>query len=177
MFAAVTPERALLRLTYGESEMEFLKSLEEFLEGARLEIGEGGFVRDEAALAQARRELSEYFRGERTRFSLPVDLRTLTPFQQEVLRATCRIPYGEAWSYGDVAAAVGRPRGARAVGQALSQNPICVVIPCHRVVASDGSLHGYSGAGGIETKRRLLELEGCLPARMGSDMIRVNSRE
>ena len=70
------------------------------------------------------------------------------------------IPYGEVWSYGEVAAAIGKPIAARAVGRALGLNPVGVVIPCHRVVASDGSLHGYSGVGGLATKRFLLELEG-----------------
>lgn len=159
MLAAVNPEGALLRLTLGESEVDFLTCLEEFL-GDEIQAGKGGILRDEEAFSRLRRELGEYFRGERREFSVPVDLSGLTPFQRRVLEVTRGIRYGEVRSYGEVAVAAGRPKGARAVGQALRQNPVCIVVPCHRVVASDGNLRGYSASGGVETKRWLLELEG-----------------
>ena len=108
------------------------------------------------------RTLARYFRGEAVDFrDIPLDLDTATAFERRVYNATRRIPFGRVASYGQIARAIGNPRASRAVGQALGKNPIGIVIPCHRVVASDGSLGGYTG--GIEYKRRLLRLEGALP--------------
>jgi methylated-DNA-[protein]-cysteine S-methyltransferase len=108
------------------------------------------------------RQLSEYFSGARRHFDLPVDLRG-SEFQRRCWQALLRIPYGEAWSYGELAGAVGSPLAARAVGQANRSNPIAIIVPCHRVIASDGSLGGY--AAGAAAKRFLLQLEGVrLPA-------------
>ena len=101
-------------------------------------------------------QLEEYFAGERTEFDLPMDLDG-TPFQQAVWAELSRIPYGETISYGELARRVGRPRGPRAVGQANGKNPIAIVVPCHRVVASNG-IGGYGG--GLTVKRALLALEG-----------------
>jgi O-6-methylguanine DNA methyltransferase len=84
----------------------------------------------------------------------------LTPFQREVLSTACRISRGQVWTYQQVAEAMGRPKSSRPVGQALARNPVPIVIPCHRVVASDGSLGGYSGGSGLAAKRWLLRLEG-----------------
>lgn len=116
---------------------------------------------DEAALDQAERELGEYFAGERDRFTFPVAIEG-TGFQVDVWRALQDIPYGETRSYGDIAMAIGRPGAARAVGQANRRNHLPIVVPCHRVVASDGALGGYMGEwrkeGGI--KADLLKLEG-----------------
>lgn len=103
-------------------------------------------------------ELQAYAAGSLRRFSLPLRLAG-SAFQQRVWRKLCEIPYGELWSYRDLAKALGT--APRAVGQALAANPIAIVVPCHRVVAADGSIGGYSG--GLELKRRLLELEG-IPA-------------
>jgi methylated-DNA-[protein]-cysteine S-methyltransferase len=83
----------------------------------------------------------------------------MTPFQAKALQTVYAIPYGETRSYGDIAAAIGQPRAARAVGRANATNPMPLVIPCHRVIASDGSLHGYGGPGGLRTKAWLLDLE------------------
>ena len=102
------------------------------------------------------RELEEYFAGQRRRFSFPVDLRG-TEFQIKCWRALLAIPYGETRSYGDIAQAIGHPQAFRAVGMANNRNPIAIVVPCHRVVAGDGTLCGYGG--GLEVKRQLLELE------------------
>lgn len=101
-------------------------------------------------------QLEEYLAGKRREFSVPLSPRG-TPFQQRVWNALCAIPYGETRSYRQIAEAVGNPAACRAVGMANNRNPIAILIPCHRVVGADGSLVGY--AAGLETKRRLLELE------------------
>ena len=110
-------------------------------------------------LDEVRRELDEYFEGRRRAFGLPLDLR-VAPFHEDVLRELARVPYGRTDTYGHLAALVGRPKAARAVGTVMNRNPIPIVLPCHRIVGANGSLTGY--AGGLDTKRRLLELEGTL---------------
>jgi methylated-DNA-[protein]-cysteine S-methyltransferase len=105
-------------------------------------------------------QLEEYFSGRRRIFELPLDLSPLTPFQRQVLAVTSRIPWGEVWSYQRVAREMGRAKSSRPVGQALGRNPIPIVIPCHRVIASDGGLGGYCGESGLDIKRWLLRLEG-----------------
>ncbi|HMC60605.1 MAG TPA: methylated-DNA--[protein]-cysteine S-methyltransferase [Candidatus Solibacter sp.] len=102
-------------------------------------------------------ELDEYFAGHRRAFSFPLDLRG-TGFQLACWSALLKIPYGETRSYADIARAVGKPQAFRAVGMANNRNPVAIVVPCHRVVASNGTLCGYGG--GLDLKRRLLELEG-----------------
>lgn len=109
-------------------------------------------------LQQAIAQLREYFGGRRTSFDLPLDLHGGTPFQQSVWRALLAIPSGRTVSYRHVGEQAGRPGALRAVGAAVGRNPLSIVVPCHRVVGSDGSLTGY--AGGIERKRALLQLEG-----------------
>lgn len=121
--------------------------------------------RDDHALAQAARQLEAWFAGERTTFDLPL-APTGTPFQKAVWGALVGIPFGETRTYGQLATELGRPGSARAVGAANGANPLPIVVPCHRVIGADGSLTGYSG--GLELKRRLLELEhrrapGALP--------------
>jgi O-6-methylguanine DNA methyltransferase len=111
------------------------------------------------------RELEEYFAGHRRQFSFPLDLRG-TDFQLACWRALVAIPYGETRSYADIARAVGRPTGFRAVGMANNRNPVAIVVPCHRVIASDGSLCGYGG--GLDLKRKLLELEGALTGTLAA---------
>ena len=103
-------------------------------------------------------ELDRYFAGTLTSFTVPLDLRDGTPFQRSVWEELTRIPYGETRSYGEIAAAVGNPKASRAIGQANNKNRIPILIPCHRVIQSDGTLGGY--ASGLETKTRLLRLEG-----------------
>jgi methylated-DNA-[protein]-cysteine S-methyltransferase len=112
--------------------------------------------RDDDAVADVAEQLQEYFRGERRTFDLPLAPRG-TEFQMDVWRALQRIPYGETRSYSGIAREIGRPAAVRAVGAANGANPIPIVIPCHRVVGSNGSLTGFGG--GIETKRWLLALE------------------
>ena len=101
-------------------------------------------------------QLSEYFAGKRKKFDLPLDLNG-TDFQLSVWRALLKIPYGETRTYGEIAKSLGKPGAARAVGMANHDNPVAVVIPCHRVVGHDGSLTGY--AGGLHLKQALLSLE------------------
>ncbi len=120
-------------------------------------------LRSPRSVEPARRELDEYFAGRRRAFDLAVDLRALPPFTVEVLRELARVPYGETTTYGELALRVGRPTAARAVGTVMNRNRIPIVLPCHRVVGSTGSLVGY--AGGLDTKRALLELEGALSGR------------
>ena len=114
------------------------------------------WTRDERALAPLRGQLEEYFAGERREFELEL-APSGSPFQLSVWRALCAIPYGETASYGEIAAAVGQPGAARAVGGANNRNPIAIVIPCHRVIGANGTLTGYGG--GLPRKQRLLALE------------------
>ncbi len=111
---------------------------------------------DDPVLREAARQLRQYFRGERRSFDLPLDLRG-TPFQLEVWSALQRIPYGEMRTYLQLALEIGRPKAIRAVGSANGANPIAIVVPCHRVVASNGGLGGYSA--GLDFKEKLLALE------------------
>ena len=149
LFAAVNP-RGLCALDFGRQENQFLDRFDPL---ARLE-------RNPRAVQSVLKQLREYFAGERSRFNLPVDISQLTPFQRSVLEIACRIAPGEVWTYYRVAQELGCPRSSRPVGGALARNPIPIVIPCHRVVASDGSLGGYSGGSGLKAKRWLLRLEG-----------------
>jgi len=111
---------------------------------------------DPQTLADALRQLREYFAGTRHEFDLNLDPDG-TPFQKKVWEALQRIPYGITTSYGELAKSLGRPSASRAVGAANGKNPIAIVVPCHRVIGKDGSLTGY--AGGLPVKRALLELE------------------
>ena len=106
---------------------------------------------------EVRRQLDEYFAGNRRRFDLPLDLRG-PEFYRRCWQALLRIPYGETWSYSQLAAELGSPRSSRAVGQANHHNPVAIIVPCHRVIASDGSLAGFGG--GLAAKEFLLKLEG-----------------
>ncbi|WP_298802516.1 methylated-DNA--[protein]-cysteine S-methyltransferase [uncultured Pseudokineococcus sp.] len=111
--------------------------------------------------ARAADELEEYLAGQRRSFDVPVDLALATPFQRSVLGRLAAVGYGRRTTYGALARDLGRASASRAVGAALGANPVCVVLPCHRVVAGSGALTGY--AGGLDAKRRLLELEGAAP--------------
>ncbi|NLU65901.1 methylated-DNA--[protein]-cysteine S-methyltransferase [Streptomyces sp. HNM0574] len=117
-------------------------------------------TRDDSAYAEARSQLDAYFAGELTRFRLEFTIRG-TPFRERVWQALDSIPYGATTTYGELAAGIGASRAAvRAVGGAVGANPLLIVRPCHRVIGADGSLTGY--AGGLDSKRRLLTLEGVL---------------
>ena len=151
LFAAVS-ERGLIAVDFGLSERAFVEHVRA---KTRAEV-----IRSPRQAASALGQIQEYLAGRRTRFDLPIDYSTMSDFQRKVLQAALRIPRGQVLTYSDIARQIGRPKAARAVGQALGHNPVPIVIPCHRVLGSDGSLHGYSGGGGIKTKAWLLHLEG-----------------
>ncbi|MFE9095046.1 methylated-DNA--[protein]-cysteine S-methyltransferase [Streptomyces sp. NPDC007264] len=117
---------------------------------------------DSPLLAEAIRQVAAYFAGERHDFELPLDWSLITGFNRQVLRELASgVPFGTVVGYGDLAGRVGQPGAAQAVGMAMGSNPLPVVVPCHRVVESDGGIGGFGG--GLETKRKLLALEGVLP--------------
>ena len=128
----------------------------EFERGGKPVEPEDDWTEKPTALAEAKGQLSEYFRGERTGFDLRLEPRG-TEFQCAVWEALSSIPYGETVSYGELAEEIGRPSAVRAVGAANGRNPIPIILPCHRVIGSDGSLVGFGG--GLDTKRFLLDLE------------------
>ena len=131
----------------------------EFQDGERPVRRQSDWQEDEGVLDEARRQLRAYFEGRRQRFTLPVTPQG-TPFQQRVWRELQEIPWGATTTYREIAERLGQPAAVRAVGHANGRNPIAIVIPCHRVVGANGDLTGF--AGGIETKRRLLQHEGAL---------------
>ncbi|WP_104403133.1 methylated-DNA--[protein]-cysteine S-methyltransferase [Vibrio penaeicida] len=110
-------------------------------------------------LAQACKQLTEYFEGSRKTFDVPLAAKG-TDFQKQVWQTLTQIPFGETWSYQDLANTIGNPKAVRAVGLANGKNPISVIVPCHRVIGKSGKLTGY--AGGLERKEALLKLEGIL---------------
>ncbi len=120
-------------------------------------------------LARAAHFAREYFSQHVVACELPLDLRGMTPFRQDVLRACAAIPYGGTRSYGELAAAVGKPRAARAVGQAMARNPLPLFVPCHRVIGADGGLTGFGA--GLEWKRKLLALEAAAVAGGGKRQV------
>lgn len=115
--------------------------------------------RDEL-VADVRRQLDEYFAGERREFTMPLDRGGAAGFRLRALEAMSRVPYGKTVTYAELAARAGNPRAARAAGHACATNPIPIVLPCHRIVGSDGGLHGYGG--GLHLKEQLLRMEGAL---------------
>jgi methylated-DNA-[protein]-cysteine S-methyltransferase len=117
-------------------------------------------LRAPRSVDDARRQLDEYFEGRREAFELAVDLRGTAPFAERVLRELALVPYGRTTTYGALAAQVGEPQAARAVGTVMNRNPVPIVLPCHRVIGASGSLVGY--AGGLERKEQLLRLEGAM---------------
>ena len=147
-------ERGLVRVAFQDEDRDDV--LEELSRRLSPRILESARVSDEV-----RRELDQYFAGERTRFDVTVDRRLIGDFARKVLGATARVPFGRTTTYGEVATKIGSPRAARAVGNALGSNPIPIVIPCHRVLRSGGALGGYGG--GVDRKQRLLHLEGAIP--------------
>ena len=153
LVVAATP-RGLVRVSYSEfrGEDEVLEELARRVSPRVLEAP--------AKLDPVRRELDDYFEGRREDFDVPIDWSYLAGFTREVLRATAKIPFGGVSTYAGVAEAAGSPRAVRAAGNALGSNPMPVVVPCHRVLRTGGSLGGYTG--GLERKEFLLRLEGAL---------------
>jgi methylated-DNA-[protein]-cysteine S-methyltransferase len=113
-----------------------------------------------AIVKEAVKQVEEYFEGKRSRFDLPLDLAGQSPFRAKVLRECAKIPFGRLLTYAKLAEKAGSPRASRAAGGAMANNPIALVIPCHRVVGSDKGLHGFSSPGGLKTKAILLTHEG-----------------
>ncbi len=105
-------------------------------------------------------QLHAYFQKERTTFDLPLDWTVMTPFQETAMRAVCEVGYGRTVTYKEIAECIGKPKAVRAVGRANATNPMPIIVPCHRILGSDGKLHGYSAPGGLETKAWLLKHEG-----------------
>ncbi len=132
--------------------------------GASIEEKLGAELRVSRRLASLD-ELVEYFRGKRREFDVPVDLSLVTGFRRRALRALIKVRFGQLVTYGELAARAGSPGGSRAVGGAMRTNPIPFIVPCHRVVAADGSLGGFTG--GLDIKRKLHELEGIEPRAGG----------
>ena len=150
--AALASAKGLRRLSWPEADED----------AAWTALGDWGQASPDPGLGAALVErLNRYFAGEHLSWDLPIDPHG-TPFQQDVWRETATIPRGQTRTYGEVARAIGRPASARAVGQALRANPLPLIIPCHRVVGSDGSLCGYGGPQGIPLKAQLLTLEGAV---------------
>jgi methylated-DNA-[protein]-cysteine S-methyltransferase len=148
LLLAVT-ERGLCRISYDpEPERETDELARTF--GVRV-------LRAPREVDLVRRELDEYFEGRRQTFDLPLDLRSRTGFSRDILERLARVPYGEVTTYGTLAKEAGKPQAARAVGTVMNRNPIPIILPCHRVVGSTGSLVGYGG--GLDRKRLLLDLE------------------
>ena len=128
-----------------------------------LERWGGEPLHDDPRLDGFKRKLQQYFDGQRVLFDEPLDLSGATAFQCRVWSVVRDIPYGETRSYGQIARQAGSPGAARAVGRAMATNPVPIVVPCHRVIGSDGSLRGFGG--GLDLKRRLLEMERVLRGR------------
>jgi methylated-DNA-[protein]-cysteine S-methyltransferase len=147
-----TTERGLCRIVYdADPELEAERLARTF--GVRV-------LRSAKPIDPVRRELDEYFEGERQSFDLPLDVALLADFNRRVLRELARVPYGEVVTYGELAARAERPRAARAVGTVMNRNPLPIVLPCHRVIGANGSLTGYGG--GLPRKEALLRLEGAI---------------
>jgi methylated-DNA-[protein]-cysteine S-methyltransferase len=151
LFVAVTPA-GLCRISYDPETDRVVDNLARTV-GTRV-------LRSAKSLDPTRRQLAEYFERRRTEFDLELDLRLAAGFSRRVLAELALVPYGEVTTYGELAKRADRPRAARAVGTVMNRNPIPIVLPCHRVVGSSGSLVGYGG--GLERKEALLRLEGAI---------------
>ena len=148
---AVNDDSSIVATAFGK-----LPSLKNRIKGCQLLV-------DEESSADVQRQVQEYFRGERRSFDLPLEP-TGTAFQHSVWDALVKIPHGQTASYGEIAARLNHPKAARAVGRANGTNPICLIVPCHRVTGTDGSLTGF--AFGKKIKEKLLRHEGALPASL-----------
>ena len=148
---AVSPQGLLRLRMFQKNKQAFLSLNEEYREGL--------YQYSEPETRKYLEQISSYINQELQVFNLPIDWNCYTEFQREVLEFTLVIPYGETRSYGQVAAAIGRPKASRAVGQAEKRNEVPLVIPCHRVIGSDGSLTGYGGKDNTDIKADLLAFE------------------
>ena len=144
-------DHGIWTISYGIDESEFLNSI--------YDRGPCQAIYDENHCTEILNQIEAYLAGTLHAFDLRIDWRGMTKFQIAVRKAVMALPYGTTASYGEIAADVGNPRAARAVGAVQADNPISFVIPCHRVIGADGSLHGYGGFGGLNTKAWLIDLE------------------
>ena len=151
IFVAATPA-GLCRISYDPEPERVVEKLARTV-GVRV-------LRAPRSVDETRRQLDEYFHHRRTDFDLDIDLRVAEGFSRRVLEELVRVPYGEVTTYGELARRAEHPRAARAVGTVMNRNPIPIVLPCHRVVGSSGSLVGYGG--GLDRKEKLLRLEGAI---------------
>ena len=149
-------ENGLVAIDFPATQTDFIAWLE------KRHGGEIAFAPEK--VQDALEQLREYAAGKRREFTLPIDWSALNAFQQKALKITFAIPYGQTRTYKQIAIELGNPRAARAVGRAEATNPMPIVLPCHRVVGSDGKLHGYGGGDGLPTKAWLLKLEKALIA-------------
>jgi len=149
-------ERGLVTVEFGVCREDFEASVRKQTRRSSQYVS----VQHLRSLADATCQIGEYLEARRQAFDLPIDWSILvSDFQRSALHAVMAIPYGQTRTYGEIAAQIGTPNAPRAVGRANATNPMPLVIPCHRVIGSDGKLHGYGGAGGLKTKQWLLDLE------------------
>ena len=154
-FRLAVSDFGLVTIEWADSQLEFDSYL------ARLKRP---LQPNQKKVAPYAKELREYLVGKRTAFTIPIDWTLFTPFQREALQAVFRIPYGETRTYIDIAREIDRPHAYRAVGSANAMNPMPIVVPCHRVIGTDGKLHGYGGGEGLKTKEWLWKMEGAVMA-------------
>jgi methylated-DNA-[protein]-cysteine S-methyltransferase len=150
MWVAVS-EVGLVMVDWDMSQAQFTHQVEQHFHSP--------VIVDATHTAEPLQQLANYLNGILHQFDMPLDLSAMTPFQRQVLQLTSQIPYGSTTTYKELAFRVGKPNAARAVGRVEATNPMPIIIPCHRVLGSDGSLHGYGGPGGIKLKAWLLQLE------------------
>ena len=151
-------EDRLIGVSVGRSLPQFKQTLVEW-------VGDAVITDSKTAVEPFLLALRQYIAGDRRSFELPIEWRVLTEFQADVLRLVHMIPYGETRTYGEIAKTLKKPNAARAVGRANATNPMPIIIPCHRVIGSNGKLRGYNAPDGVNTKAWLLKLEGSLPPR------------
>lgn len=156
IFSSKTNQSPIGQLTLVAGERGLAAILWENDAPGRVRLGPLAETADHPVLLETERQLNEYFAGKRREFSLPFDVAG-TAFQKEVWLALSTIPFGETRTYAEIAAQIGRPRAVRAVGAANGKNPLSLVVPCHRVIGSNGKLTGF--AGGLKTKEWLLRFE------------------
>jgi methylated-DNA-[protein]-cysteine S-methyltransferase len=143
--------RGLTAVEWSDSQPQLDSYLAQF--GADMEM-------NQKAIQPYTDEILEYLQGRRKKFTFKIDWGTLQPFQLKALKAVFAIPYGQTRTYAEIAVQIGHPNAYRAVGRANATNPMPLVIPCHRVIGTDGKLHGYGGGSGLPTKEWLLKMEG-----------------
>jgi methylated-DNA-[protein]-cysteine S-methyltransferase len=147
----IASDPGLLAVEWADSQADLDSLLQKL--GGQLEV-------NDAKLKPYAKEILEYLRGKRREFTFPIDWESLRPFQRKALKAVFKIPYGQIRTYAEIAAKIGHPNASRAMGRANATNPMPLVIPCHRVIGTDGKLHGYGGGNGLPTKAWLLKMEG-----------------